>query len=85
MRLNTNARQTLIGVGGTIETGFTPGPFSMELSAVVYNSWRFNETSLPADLLKRSVLFTQSPSADFKAYGACASSGADAALQPNGG
>ena len=53
MRINCAARTSLINAGGIVEVGFTPGPYSMELSSIVYNSWRFDEQALPADLLKR--------------------------------
>ena len=53
MRINCAARTNLINAGGLVEKTFTPGPYSMELSSVVYSSWRFDEQALPADLLKR--------------------------------
>lgn len=53
LRINCNARKELICAGGIIENTFTPGPYCMELSAKVYESWRFEDQSLPADLLKR--------------------------------
>jgi hypothetical protein len=37
-----------------IEGNFSPGPFSMQLSAKVYGlMWRFKEEGLTADLKKR--------------------------------
>lgn len=39
---------------GVIETNFSPGPFSMQLSSKVYGlTWRFREEGLVEDLKKR--------------------------------
>lgn len=54
MEINALARQSLINGGGIIENCFTPGKYSMELSAAAYKSmWRFDTEALPADLLRR--------------------------------
>ena len=52
--INAAARALLINRGGVIETCFTPGPFSMQLSSKVYGlTWRFKDEGLRADLAKR--------------------------------
>ncbi len=53
MRINCNARKVLINAGGIVERAFTPGPYCMELSAVVYDGWKFKEQSFPNDLIAR--------------------------------
>ena len=53
MRINCNARKVLINAGGIVEQAFTPGPYCMELSAVVYDGWKFKEQSFPNDLIAR--------------------------------
>ncbi|XP_020110641.1 lipoxygenase 6, chloroplastic [Ananas comosus] len=56
MEINALARQSLINGGGIIENCFTPGKYSMELSAAAYKSmWRFDMEALPADLLRRGM------------------------------
>ncbi|MCO5575282.1 hypothetical protein L7F22_029082 [Adiantum nelumboides] len=56
LEINASARQMLINADGVIENCFTPGPFSLEISAAAYKSiWRFDQESLPADLLKRGM------------------------------
>eukprot|EP00250_Pteridium_aquilinum_P020529 c24850_g1_i1 orf=265-3018(-) len=56
MEINALARQSLINAGGVIEKCFTPGPFSMSISAAAYKSmWRFDMESLPADLIRRGM------------------------------
>ncbi|WIA15496.1 hypothetical protein OEZ85_002133 [Tetradesmus obliquus] len=55
--INAAARGSLINAGGVIETNFSPGPFSMQLSSIVYGmTWRFKEEGLTADLAKRGFL-----------------------------
>eukprot|EP00249_Psilotum_nudum_P020445 c27707_g1_i1 orf=823-3570(-) len=56
MEINAAARQLLINADGAIETCFTPGPYSMEISAAAYcSAWRFDMEALPADLIKRGM------------------------------
>ncbi|EFJ33747.1 lipoxygenase [Selaginella moellendorffii] len=55
MSINSQARQSLINAAGIIELTFTPGKYCMEMSAVVYKGWRFDEQGLPADLIKRGM------------------------------
>ncbi|XP_057841009.2 linoleate 9S-lipoxygenase [Cryptomeria japonica] len=55
MDINQAARQSLINGGGIIESGFTPGRYSMEISSKAYKDWKFNEQGLEADLLKRGM------------------------------
>ena len=54
MEINALAREALINADGTIETAFTPGKYSTELSSVAYDQeWRFDLQALPADLISR--------------------------------
>ncbi|XP_057852227.1 linoleate 9S-lipoxygenase 6 isoform X2 [Cryptomeria japonica] len=55
MNINAFARQILISAGGILERSVFPGKYAMEMSAVVYKDWRFDEEGLPADLLKRGM------------------------------
>ncbi|XP_057857626.2 probable linoleate 9S-lipoxygenase 5 [Cryptomeria japonica] len=55
MNINALARQILINAGGLLEQSVFSGKYSMELSAVVYKDWRFDQEGLPADLLKRGM------------------------------
>lgn len=55
LEINALARQNLINADGVIESCFTPGPLCMEMSAAVYESWRFDMEGLPADLLHRGM------------------------------
>ncbi|XP_024523783.1 linoleate 9S-lipoxygenase [Selaginella moellendorffii] len=56
MTINSKARQSLINASGIIEANFTPGKYSIEISAVVYGSqWRFDQQGLPADLIARGM------------------------------
>ncbi|EIE19399.1 Lipoxigenase, partial [Coccomyxa subellipsoidea C-169] len=54
--INSSARGNLINAKGVVESVFTPGPLSMELSARVYGDiWKFEEQSLPGDLIARGI------------------------------
>ncbi|KAJ6428032.1 hypothetical protein OIU84_023446 [Salix udensis] len=56
MQINAEARKSLINAGGTIESTFSPGKYSMELSSVVYDKqWRFDHQGLPRDLISRGM------------------------------
>lgn len=53
MHINANARAKLINGQGIVEQTFSPHKHAMALSARVYETWRFEDQALPADLLKR--------------------------------
>ncbi|KAF9685307.1 hypothetical protein SADUNF_Sadunf03G0040900 [Salix dunnii] len=56
LEINALARQNLINGDGVIEACFTPGQYSMEISAAAYkNFWRFDKESLYTDLIRRYV------------------------------
>ncbi|XP_062172811.1 linoleate 13S-lipoxygenase 2-1, chloroplastic-like [Alnus glutinosa] len=56
IEINALAREALINAGGTIETAFTPGKYSMELCSVAYDlQWRFDRQALPVDLVSRGM------------------------------
>ncbi|GAB4855506.1 hypothetical protein Ancab_024125 [Ancistrocladus abbreviatus] len=56
MEINALAREALINAEGIIESSFSPGKYSMELSSVLYDQqWRFDWQALPADLLSRGM------------------------------
>ncbi|KAK9068666.1 hypothetical protein SSX86_012781 [Deinandra increscens subsp. villosa] len=56
MEINALAREALINGGGVIETGFSPGKYSIEMSSVIYGqAWRFDHEALPADLIARGM------------------------------
>uniref|UniRef100_A0A5B6ZC57 Lipoxygenase n=1 Tax=Davidia involucrata TaxID=16924 RepID=A0A5B6ZC57_DAVIN len=56
MEINALARLALINAGGIIETSFSPGRYSMELSSVSYDQqWQFDLQALPADLISRGM------------------------------
>ncbi|KAL5715805.1 linoleate 13S-lipoxygenase [Ranunculus cassubicifolius] len=56
MEINALARSALICAKGVIESTFTPGKYSMELSSAAYDQlWRFDMEALPADLIRRGM------------------------------
>ncbi|XP_068641156.1 linoleate 13S-lipoxygenase 2-1, chloroplastic-like [Aristolochia californica] len=56
MEINALAREALINSSGIIESSFSPGKYSMELSSVAYDKlWRFDTQSLPGDLVSRGM------------------------------
>lgn len=56
LEINALAREALINADGTIESSFSPGKYSMELSSAAYDlQWRFDMESLPADLMRRGM------------------------------
>eukprot|EP00243_Klebsormidium_subtile_P000191 TRINITY_DN10305_c0_g4_i2.p1 TRINITY_DN10305_c0_g4~~TRINITY_DN10305_c0_g4_i2.p1 ORF type:complete len:469 (-),score=178.48 TRINITY_DN10305_c0_g4_i2:659-1951(-) len=55
MNINSRARAQLIPAQGTVETNFTPGPYSMQVSAFGYRFWNLKDEALPVGLKKRGV------------------------------
>nr|XP_043608959.1 lipoxygenase 2, chloroplastic-like [Erigeron canadensis] len=56
MEINGLARLALINAGGIIETAFSPGKYSMQLSSDAYDQqWRFDHEALPSDLISRGM------------------------------
>lgn len=56
MEINALARVYLINADGIIESSFSPGKYSMELSSVAYaQTWQFDTEALPKDLVKRGM------------------------------
>ncbi|KAH6810607.1 hypothetical protein C2S51_024369 [Perilla frutescens var. frutescens] len=55
MQVNALARSMLLNAGGILENMLFTRDISMELSSFLYRSWRFDEQSLPADLIKRGL------------------------------
>ncbi|KAL7151785.1 hypothetical protein ABFS83_04G054200 [Erythranthe nasuta] len=56
MEINALAREALINANGAIESSFSPGKYSIELSSVAYDQlWQFNLEALPADLIYRGM------------------------------
>ncbi|KAI6669504.1 hypothetical protein NL676_004389 [Syzygium grande] len=56
MEINALARGYLVNGDGIIETTFSPGKYSMELSAVAYDKqWQFDLQGLPNDLISRGL------------------------------
>ncbi|XP_024985354.1 linoleate 13S-lipoxygenase 2-1, chloroplastic-like [Cynara cardunculus var. scolymus] len=63
MAINGLARLALINGGGIIESAFSPGKYSMQLSSDAYaQQWRFDHEALPADLISRGMA-VEDPSA----------------------
>ncbi|PWA90911.1 Lipase/lipooxygenase, PLAT/LH2 [Artemisia annua] len=58
LAINATARESLICAAGTIERDFSPGKYSMEMACAAYRDlWRFDLEGLPADLIRRYILF----------------------------
>ncbi|KAM7523354.1 hypothetical protein LguiA_013256 [Lonicera macranthoides] len=56
MEINALARSALINAGGIIESAFSPGKYSIQLSSAAYDlQWRFDTQALPADLISRGM------------------------------
>ncbi|XP_050221912.1 linoleate 13S-lipoxygenase 2-1, chloroplastic-like [Mercurialis annua] len=56
MEINGLAREALVNAGGIIESAFSPGKYSMEMSSVIYGKvWRFDQEALPKDLISRGI------------------------------
>uniref|UniRef100_A0A166GAS3 Lipoxygenase n=1 Tax=Daucus carota subsp. sativus TaxID=79200 RepID=A0A166GAS3_DAUCS len=56
MAINALARESLVNAGGIIESAFSPGKYSLEMSSVAYRDlWRFDQEGLPADLIRRGM------------------------------
>ncbi|KAL3828152.1 hypothetical protein ACJIZ3_016954 [Penstemon smallii] len=56
MEINALAREALINANGIIESAFSPGKYSIELSSAAYDQlWRFDQEALPADLISRGM------------------------------
>ncbi|XP_030455089.1 linoleate 13S-lipoxygenase 2-1, chloroplastic-like [Syzygium oleosum] len=56
MEINALARGFLINGEGIIESSFSPGKYSMELSSVAYDKqWQFDLQALPNDLISRGL------------------------------
>ncbi|RZC77427.1 hypothetical protein C5167_003887 [Papaver somniferum] len=64
MEINALARQKLINAAGIIESAFSPGKYSIDMSSAIYGKeWRFDQEALPADLIRRG-LAVEDPTAD---------------------
>ncbi|KAK9072572.1 hypothetical protein SSX86_009007 [Deinandra increscens subsp. villosa] len=56
LEINALARESLINCGGIIESCFSPGKYSIEISSIAYGQlWRFDQEALPADLISRGM------------------------------
>lgn len=56
VEINALARGYLINADGVIESTFSPGKHSAELSSVAYGQlWQFNLQALPNDLIHRYI------------------------------
>ncbi|KAL5574385.1 hypothetical protein UlMin_023982 [Ulmus minor] len=63
MEINAVARQILINADGILESSFSLGKYTMELSSIAYDTqWRFDLEALPADLISRGMAI-EDPSA----------------------
>ncbi|KAJ7961638.1 Lipoxygenase [Quillaja saponaria] len=56
LEINAFARQSLINANGIIESTFSPGKYSFELSSIAYDKlWQFDLEALPNDLINRGM------------------------------
>ncbi|GMH00077.1 hypothetical protein Nepgr_001916 [Nepenthes gracilis] len=56
MEINALAREALINAGGIIESSFSTGKYSIEVSSAIYDQqWRFDLQALPEDLIGRGM------------------------------
>ncbi|KAL2613082.1 hypothetical protein R1flu_024774 [Riccia fluitans] len=56
LNINAIARSVLINANGVIESTFSPGQYSMEMSSKVNGTiWRFDQQALSADLIARGM------------------------------
>uniref|UniRef100_A0A453MPK1 Lipoxygenase domain-containing protein n=1 Tax=Aegilops tauschii subsp. strangulata TaxID=200361 RepID=A0A453MPK1_AEGTS len=56
MEINAQARKLLINADGIIESTFSPGKYSMEISSAAYaEQWQFDKEALPEDLIRRGM------------------------------
>ncbi|KAL3676575.1 hypothetical protein R1sor_026523 [Riccia sorocarpa] len=56
MKINSAARQVLIGANGLIETNFFTGKYSFEVCSKIYGAlWRFDHEAFPANLVARGM------------------------------
>ncbi|XP_022874248.1 linoleate 9S-lipoxygenase 6-like [Olea europaea var. sylvestris] len=55
IQVNALARSMVVNAGGILEKTLFSGPISMELSSALYKKWRFDEQSLPMDLIIRGM------------------------------
>ncbi|KIZ05623.1 hypothetical protein MNEG_2334 [Monoraphidium neglectum] len=56
LTINSLARALLIQFDGVIESAFSPGKFSLEISSKLYADWRFDKQALPENLRSRNLL-----------------------------
>nr|GMD12287.1 linoleate 9S-lipoxygenase 5, chloroplastic-like [Ipomoea batatas] len=57
MHINALYRKVVMNAGGILEKTLFTGEVSMEISSALYKNWRFDEQSLPADLVKRGMAY----------------------------
>lgn len=55
MHINALYRKVVMNAGGILEKTLFTGEVSIEISSALYKDWRFDEQSLPADLVKRFI------------------------------